>query len=54
MGEVYWFLSPAHRDGYDFTEYEGTNTDHMFMIYGAFKTEQNIIAVRDALREIKG
>ncbi|NIE95152.1 hypothetical protein F3J02_01410 [Acinetobacter sp. Tr-809] len=52
--ERYWFIDSCSECGYSSAIYHDVLEDAQLMQYGAYQSEQDVIAVRDALRGIKG
>lgn len=53
FGEVYWYVTPSSNRGYDNTTLDGDTLDHNYTQFGAYRTEEDVIKVRDAFRKLK-
>ncbi|WP_312056895.1 hypothetical protein [Acinetobacter courvalinii] len=52
--ERYWFIDSCSECGYSSAIYHDVLEDAQLMQYGAYQSEQDVIAARDALRGLKG
>lgn len=53
IGEKYWYLSNATRQGYEFNIYNNFECDDRAMNFGAYRTEEDVKKVVEQLRKIK-
>lgn len=53
-GDIYWFITPNHSTGYDFSEFDDSQGDKLLMQYGVYRTEEEIKQVVEQLRKIRG
>lgn len=54
MGETYYFLTTSNSQGFDFTEFDDSDGDKLYMQLGAYKTASDARKAVAALRGIKG
>lgn len=53
-GEKYYLINPFQEDGYDSYVFDVDNCDHIYIQFGAYRTEEEIKQVAEQLRKIRG
>lgn len=54
VGETYYFITTSNSQGFDFTEFDDSDGDKLYMQLGAYKTVSDARKAVAALRGIKG
>ena len=53
-GDIYWFITPNHSTGYDFSEFDNSQGDKLLLQYGVYRTEDDVKKAVEQLRKIRG